>query len=305
MYSVLQSKVPAMEKTTIPLTTTGSLQRPRQRTISPASLIGYFLLIAGAIYTFCPPWVLTSASAAWHNTPRISQQDALTELLLNIPDASKAREWSQYYTSESHLPGQGRSQAEWTHAKWHEFGLPDTKIVSYDTDGFYYPNGQRLALLDLDGSQREQVLYEAALVEDPALVNKPKGEVPFCPAFFGASVDGNVTAPYVFANFGAEEDYQALIQANVSFEGKIGIIKAVQISPYLALHNLSEFRGAQMQRASKMGLVGLLVYPDPQEDADIVPDNGKKPFPYGPARPETMIERGSGSTASKRKFELS
>ena len=157
----------------------------------------------------------------------------------------------------------------------------------------------------MDRSQREQVLYEAALVEDLALVNKPKGKEPFCPAFFGASTDGNVTAPYVFANFGAEEDYQALIQANVSFEGKIGIIKAVQISPYLALHNLSEFRGAQMQRASKMGLVGLLVYPDPQEDADIVPDNGKKPFPYGPARPETMIERGNAPMASKGKLRIS
>lgn len=288
-----------MEKITIPLTT-GPIQHPRRRTISPVYLIGCFLLITSAIYTFCPPWVLTSTSAAWHNTPqRISQPDALTDLLLSIHDASKAREWSKYYTSESHLPGEGRSQAEWTNAKWHEFGLPDTKIVSYDTEGLYYPNGQRLALLDLDRSQREQVLYEASLVEDPALVNKPKGDVPFCPAFHGASTDGNVTAPYVFANFGSAEDYQALIQANVSLEGKIGIIKAAQISPYLARHNLREFRGSQMQRASKMGLVGLLVYQDPQEDADIVPDNGKQPFPYGPARPETMIERGAALTGSK------
>lgn len=233
---------------------------------------------------------------------KIFQPDALTELLLSIPDASKAREWSKYYTSESHLPGKGRSQAEWTNAEWHEFGLPDTKIVSYGTESLYYPNGQRLALLDLDRSQRKQVLYQASLVENPALVNKAKGDVPFCPAFHGVSTDGNVTAPYVFANFGSEEYYQALIEANVSFEGKIGIIKAAQISPYLVRHNLSEFRGSQMQRASKMGLVGVLVYQDPQEDADMVPDNEKQPFPYGAARPETMIESGTAPTGSKSKL---
>jgi hypothetical protein len=36
-----------------------------------------------------------------------------------------------------------------------------------------------------------------------------------------------------FANFGYEEDFEALVQANVSLTGKIAMLKIADVSPYL------------------------------------------------------------------------
>jgi N-acetylated-alpha-linked acidic dipeptidase len=225
--------------------------------------------------------------------------DELQHLLLSVPNGGKAREWSTYYTSESHLPGQGLRQGEWTRDKWEEFGILDTEITAYEAY-LTYASGQRLAVLDLDKPHAQQVLFEAALVEDPAETqNQAKGPEPFAPGYHGFSASGNVTAPYVFANFGAKEDFQTLVQANVSLEGKIAIVKAAQLSQYVEQHNFTMFRGEQVFNAQDMGMVGVVVYADPQNDADMVEDNGYLPFPHGPGRPETMIERGTLGTAGK------
>ena len=268
-------------------------QRRRWAKSTVSTAIGSILLFAVTLWQF--------SNLSRHSlSPQPSfSHDELQHLLLSVPNSDKAREWSTYYTSESHLPGQGLSQGEWTRAKWKEFGIMDTEITAYEAY-LTYANGQRLAVLDLDKSHPQQVLYEAALVEDPAETKtQAKGPEPFAPAYHGFSASGNVTAPYVFANFGAKEDFQALVQANVSLKGKIAIVKAAQLSQYVEQHNFTMFRGEQVFNAQDMGMVGVVVYADPQNDADMVEDNGYLPFPRGPGRPETMIERGTLGTAGK------
>lgn len=51
-----------------------------------------------------------------------------------------------------------------------------------------------------------------------------------------------------------------------------------------------------MSAAVERGLVGLLVYTDPQQDGNITEGHGYKAYPDGPARPETCIERGAIGT---------
>jgi hypothetical protein len=101
-------------------------------------------------------------------------------------------------------------------------------------------------------------------------------------AFHGQSSSGNVTARFVFANFGRPQDYDDLEQAQVEVTGKIAIVKYGVV-----------FRGEKMTAAAKRGLVGILTYSDPQEDGNVTEGHGYKAYPYGPARPETCIERGS------------
>lgn len=269
--------------------------KPQRRAKSTASTaVGSILLLAVTL------WQLSHLSrhAKLSLQPSLSHYE-LQHLLLSVPNAGKVREWSAYYTSESHLPGQGLKQGEWTRAKWEEFGIVDTEIAAYEAY-LTYPSGQRLALLDLDKSYTQQVLFEAALVEDSAETqNSAKGPEQFASGYHGFSASGNVTAPYVFANFGAKEDFQALVQANVSLEGKIAIVKAAQLSQYVEQHNFTMFRGEQVFNAQDMGMLGVVVYADPQNDGDMVEDNGYLPFPRGPSRPETMIERGTLGTAGK------
>ncbi|GES63331.1 glutamate carboxypeptidase [Aspergillus terreus] len=212
--------------------------------------------------------------------------ETLKKILLDVPSPARARQWSQFYTNGSHLPGQGLLQAEWTRSKWVEFGIPEINIAPYDAF-VPYPNGQRLALLDLNRTI-DPVLYEASLVED---TNTPNAQR-FIPAFHGFSAKGNVTAQFVYVNYGLEEDFEALVRVGVNLQGKIAIVKSTHGSIQLKRLHRDIFRGQQVANAEKMGLAGLIEYCDPQDDGDITESNGYRPFPEGPARPPSMIQRG-------------
>ncbi|OAL35299.1 hypothetical protein AYO20_05350 [Fonsecaea nubica] len=204
--------------------------------------------------------------------------EQLIELLLETPDEEKARSWSEYYTSGPHLAGKNLSQALWTRERWEEFGVK-SDIVAYDVF-INYPSDHRLALLDGHKVKYECSLEEDILDEDPTTSLKDR-----IPTFHGYSASGNVTAPYVYANFGTYQDFEDLRAANVSLEGKIALVKYGHI-----------FRGLKVKRAQELGLVGVVMYSDPQEDGDITEENGYKTYPDGPARNPSSVQRGSAGT---------
>ena len=203
--------------------------------------------------------------------------DLITELL-SIPSAGHIRDSSAVYTSSPHFVGQGLSQAEWTREKWREFGIPSVHIVSYDVEFPMPTEKQRVALV-----RGSEVLYEAPL-------NDSDGG--FLPAFYSFSTNTNITASYVFANFGSKEDYDDLAKNNVSLLGSIAVIKSADASVYLQLLHLETSREVQIRNAQERGLAGVLMYPDPQNDGVVTESNGYAPYPEGPARPPEMIERG-------------
>ncbi|KAJ5543341.1 Peptidase M28 [Penicillium sp. DV-2018c] len=206
--------------------------------------------------------------------------DQLQQILLNVPSADKAREWSQYYTAGPHLAGKNLSQALWTLNKWKEFGVEDTGLAAYDIY-INYPLDHRLALLKTSEDKTE-VTFEATLEED-VLEEDPTSSLPDrVPVFHGYSATGNVTAQFVYANFGTYKDYEDLVNANVTLEGKIAIVKYGGV-----------FRGLKVKRAQELGMVGVLIYSDPQEDGEITEENGYEAYPNGPARNPSAIERGS------------
>lgn len=206
--------------------------------------------------------------------------EQLQAVLLSTPSAEKSREWSKYYTSGPHLAGQNLSQALWTRERWQEFGIEDTVIEAYETY-LNYPVDHRLALLKKTGDETE-VTFEADLEEDVLEEDPTSGLADRVPVFHGYSANGNVTAPFVYVNFGTHEDYEDLVKANVNLKGKIAIAKYG--------HN---FRGLKVQRAQELGMVGVVMYSDPQEDGEITEENGYKPYPEGPARNPGAVQRGS------------
>jgi N-acetylated-alpha-linked acidic dipeptidase len=206
--------------------------------------------------------------------------DQLQQILLNTPSAAKAREWSEYYTAGPHLAGKNLSQALWTMDKWKEFGVEDVSLASYDIY-LNYPLDHRLALLKKSGDDIE-VAFEATLEED-VLEEDPTSSLPDrVPVFHGYSASGNVTAQFVYANFGTYWDFEDLVNANVTLKGKIAIVKYGR-----------NFRGLKVKRAQELGMVGVLIYSDPQEDGEITEENGYEAYPNGPARNPSAIQRGS------------
>ena len=224
--------------------------------------------------------------SSWPNGNGLSY-DKLLKILTETPDADEARNWSQYYTSGAHLAGKNLTQAVRTKEWWEGFGVK-SEIVSYDIY-LNYPAGHSLTMLekveadtDGHGSARFRTLFEASLEED-VLENDPTtGSEDSIPTFHGYSASGNVTARMVYINFCSYQDFEEVVEAGVELEGRIALCKYGRV-----------FRGLKVKRAQDLGMVGVVLYDDPQEDGETTEQNGYKSYPDGPARNPSSVQRGS------------
>lgn len=219
----------------------------------------------------------------------------LQQILIDTPTGEKAAEWSRYYTSGPHLAGKNYSQALWTKEKWEEFGVASS-IVAYDTY-INYPLGHRLALYEktskkgielsddkesLDLAKDWKVKFEASLEEDVLEEDPTSGLENRIPTFHGYSASGNVTARYVYVNYGTYQDFEDLIKLNVSLKGNIAIARYGGI-----------FRGLKVKRAQDLGMIGTVIFTDPGDDGNVTDENGVDTYPSGPARNPSSVQRGS------------
>lgn len=234
------------------------------------------------------PWSLGSQKLSY---------DELQEIILTTPKEEKAREWSQYYTAGPHLAGKNLSQAVWTRELWQAFGVEDSNLVAYDVY-LNYPAGHRLALLEKNDKSNSSysienagesvskhnytVRYECKLQEDVLKNDPTTGLDNSIPTFHGYSASGNVTARFVYVNYGNIWDFEDLVNANVSLSGKIAIARYGHT-----------FRAIKVQRAYELGMVGVVMYSDPGDDGEITEENGYRPYPDGPARNPSSVQRGS------------
>lgn len=217
--------------------------------------------------------------AAWPSSDGLAYSE-LKEILQETPDPEKAREWSTYYTAGPHLAGKNLSQAEWTRDKWEEWGIK-SEIIAYETY-INYPLDHSLALLE-DG----RVAFQATLEEDVLEEDPTTGLPDRIPTFHGYSASGNVTAQYVYCNYGTYRDFEELQHAGIELEGKIALVKYGGI-----------FRGLKVKRASDLGMIGVVIYSDPGDDP-VTEEQGYKPYPEGPARNPSSVQRGSVQYLSK------
>ncbi|KAH9862870.1 hypothetical protein J1614_010963 [Plenodomus biglobosus] len=272
------------------------------------TLLSATILIGGAaailIFSITPPshdglanessWSplsTTRTPPGWLQKAEVGYEE-LQRILLTTPDAQQAKEWSQYYTSGPHLAGKNLSQALWTKQRWEEFGVAST-IVDYDVY-INYPKSHRLALLERQSHKQDkrdfsaaaegdwEVQYEALLEEDVLEEDRSSQLEGRIPTFHGYSASGNVTAPYVFVNYGTYQDFEDLRALNISLEGKIALAKYGGI-----------FRGLKVKRAQEMGMVGVVMYTDPGDDGQVTEKNGNATYPDGPARNPSSVQRGS------------
>lgn len=238
------------------------------------------------------PFSASQVPEGWLHKTGLDYEELQT-LLLGTPDAERAREWSRYYTSGPHLAGKNLSQALWTRERWEEFGIAST-IVDYDVY-INYPKGHRLALLEKTEKQKQardspaatpdeewEVKYEARLEEDVLDEDSSSQLADRIPTFHGYSASGNVTAPYVFVNYGTYKDFEELEAAKVDLQGKIALAKYGGV-----------FRGLKVKRAQELGMVGVVIYTDPGDDGDVTEKNGNATYPEGPARQPSSVQRGS------------
>ncbi|OXV11818.1 hypothetical protein Egran_00421 [Elaphomyces granulatus] len=295
---MLEGKDPEMKtrsvmKSLLPNNAGATRKRPQKQWTAAILLIGALLLFG---YTTLPDAALTSSLrnhfGHWQKTLGFSEPQQhftskdLQQIILTVPDSKKAREWNLYYTSEPHYLGQGEQQAVWTQQKWREFGVKNISIEYFPVPiPVPTPIYQRIALLRRDTDNKKDTsdteLYVALLRENSQYVNPVSSKIISTPQYAAYAPSGNVTAQYMYVNFGRDCDYDDLQRASIGVEGKIAIRKQGVISGSTAL-----------MVAQKRGVVGVIWYPDPQFDGEVTESHGYVPYPEGPARaPDSVLRR--------------
>ena len=128
-----------------------------------------------------------------------------------IPSTDNLRAYMQHLTEHPHNVGTPRDKeyAEWIAAKFKEFGL-DTHIEQFDV---LYPTPKERVVELVDGGPKFSAkLQEPAVPGDPTS-NQQNEQLPTYHAY---SIDGDVTAPLVYVNYGIPEDYEQLDRMGVS-----------------------------------------------------------------------------------------
>ncbi|KAF2213356.1 hypothetical protein CERZMDRAFT_111652 [Cercospora zeae-maydis SCOH1-5] len=182
---------------------------------------------------------------------------------------------SFYYTQGLHLGGTNRSQAEWTSERWAEAGW-QSRIDTYNVF-LNYPLDNSMNLTWANGSVYEPELQEAILEEDPVT-----GFPNRVPTFHAYSASGSAEAEYVYVGRGQIADFERLLELGVELEGKIALSRYG-----------GPFRGLKVQNAQNYGMIGAILFNDLADDGEIKEANGYLPYPDGPARNPTYVQRGS------------
>jgi N-acetylated-alpha-linked acidic dipeptidase len=202
---------------------------------------------------------------------RVAAERQLEEKVRSIPDAAHAESNLRHITSEPHMAGTEANHrlAEWLRDQYRSFGF-DAEIVSYSV---WMPQPREVKL-ELTKPEKKIL----ATQEEPFEGDKDSSDKREVVGFNAYSPSGEVTAPVVYVNFGTPEDYQELEKLGVSVEGKIVIARYGK-----------DFRGIKAKVAEEHKAAGLIIYSDPKDDGFVAGE----PYPNGPWRPASGIQRGS------------
>ncbi|KAG1755479.1 hypothetical protein EDB19DRAFT_1661644 [Suillus lakei] len=191
------------------------------------------------------------------------------QLFLSVPDTDSAIAASRVYAGRPHMAG---------------------TAGDFDTAKYFLAHLQEE--LQINRSSSDVPLYSAGSREsreatplDRSLEILGDDGNPIWSAELEEVADG--TDPYAFkkmiyAHYGRQKDFDALVEAGVNFSGKIVLTRYGGV-----------FRGLKIKRAQELGAAAVLIYSDPRDDGTVTVENGYVPYPHGPARNPTSVQRGS------------
>ena len=189
-----------------------------------------------------------------------------------IPSPDSLREYMRHLSARPHHVGSpyDKANAEWLLAKFKSFGL-DAQIESFDV---LFPTPKERVVELVAPTKFVAKLQEPPVPGDPTSSQLAEQ----LPTYNAYSVDGDVTAPLVYVNYGVPADYERLARLGISVKG------AIVIARYFG-----SWRGIKPKVAAEHGAVGCLIYSDPKDDGYTHGDV----YPRGPWRPRDGVQRGS------------
>ncbi|MEO8580411.1 MAG: M28 family peptidase, partial [Gemmatimonadales bacterium] len=189
-----------------------------------------------------------------------------------MPDPARMREAMQRLSARPHHVGSpyDKDNAEWILNQFKSYGW-DAHIETFDV---LFPTPVERIVELVAPTRFKASLQETALPGDPTSGQQAEQ----LPSYNAYSIDGDVTGPLVFVNYGVPADYEELEQRGVSVDG------AIVIARYGG-----SWRGIKPKVAAEHGAIGCLIYSDPRDDGYA----GGDVFPNGPMRPAQGVQRGS------------
>ena len=189
-----------------------------------------------------------------------------------MPKPENLREYMRTLSARPHHVGSAydKENAEWILSKFTSWGL-DAHIETFEV---LFPSPKERAVELIAPVKFSAALREPAIPEDPTS-DQTSEQLPTYNAY---SIDGDVTAPLVYVNYGLPDDYDKLDRMGIAVKGCIVITRYG-----------GSWRGIKPKVAAEHGAVGCLIYCDPSGDGY----NEGDTFPKGPYRPPDGVQRGS------------
>ena len=200
------------------------------------------------------------------------QQRALESRFDSSLKAENLRTWLKRLSARPHHVGSpyDKDNAEFIAGLLRSWGY-DTNIEEFQV---LFPS-PKSRLVEMTSPEKFTLkLNEPALKED-ATSGQQDEQLPTYNAY---SVDGDVTGPLVYVNYGVPADYEELEKRGVDVKGKIVIARYG-----------GSWRGIKPKVAAEHGAIGCIIYSDPKNDGFYQGDV----YPKGAWRSEDGVQRGS------------
>src|SRR5581483_7112963 len=200
-----------------------------------------------------------------------TQRDRETKFKNGVsPD--NLRESMRRLTARPHHVGSpyDKDNAEWMLARFKEWGF-DAHIETFQV---LFPTPKERLVELVEPTSFRAKMQEPVLPADPT-TSQTSEQLPTYNAY---SIDGDVTAPLIYVNYGNREDYEQLDRLGISVKGAIVIARYGE-----------GWRGIKPKVAAEHGAVGCIIYSDPRGDGYF---NGED-YPKGGWRPRDGVQRGS------------
>ncbi len=226
-------------------------------------LMGFGLLAAG---------VRADQGLLGFSDERARAQRALEQRFDSLLKADDLREWMRRLSARPHHLGSpyDKENADLLASLFRSWGY-DTRIEEFRV---LFPTPKMRVLEMLEPTRFTASLVEPVLKED-ATSGQTSEQLPVYNAY---SIDGDVTAPLVYVNYGVPKDYEELARHGVDVKGKIVIARYG-----------GSWRGIKPKVAAEHGAVGCLIYSDPRDDGYFQGDVYRE----GAFRNERGAQRGS------------
>src|SRR5919198_3468116 len=161
----------------------------------------------------------------------------------------EVRDWMKRLSARPHHIGSpyGKENADFIASLFRSWGY-DTEIERFDVL-FATP---KTRLLEMTSPEKFTAKLEEPTLKEDATSGQKAEQLPTYNAY---SINGDVTGPLVYVNYGRPEDYEILERYGISVQGAI----------VLARYGES-WRGIKPKVAAEHGAVGCLIYSDPKDD---------------------------------------